>query len=223
MKRRLFALFCCLGSFISLSAAPVVWVDWTSGTPGSAGTATGVLNIGGHSVGVTYSGEAVFIQTNGGTNFWIPADPYISPLVDNAPPDSDIIALSTSGLKTLRFDEAVDNLFFAIVSLNGNGYQFDSDFTIVSSGCGYWGCGGFEKVSVPGGFQVNSTGGEPHGVIRFNQPVQTITWTSLTDENWNGFTVGTYGLAPSAVPEPASFGLVGIVGLGLLLRRKLTA
>ena len=71
------------------------------------------------------------------------------------------------------------NLLFAVVSLNGNGYRFNRDFDIVSTGCGYWGCGGLQKVDLGGGmFQVDSTGGEPHGVIRFTGAVSSITWTS---------------------------------------------
>jgi len=155
-----------IATALSISAAPVVWVDWTSGTAGTSGSATGTLTVGMTTVNVAYSGEIAFLQTSGGTNYWNPGAPYISALVDNAPPASDIIALSQKGSKTLTFSQPVDNLFFAIVSLNGNGYEFDADFDIVSTGCGYWGCGGLQKVAVPGGFQANSTGGEPHGVIR---------------------------------------------------------
>lgn len=223
MQFRLTALLCFVGSLFSLSAAPVVWVDWISGTPGGSGSATGVLTIGSTTVDVTYTGQIEFLQTSGGTNYWDPSAPYLSALVDNAPGDPDIIALSTAGTKTLTFSQPIDNLFFAIVSLNGNGYEFDSDFTVISGGCGYWGCGTVEKVVVPGGYQANSTGGEPHGVIRFDEPVSSITWTSLTNENWNGFTVGTYGLADPVVPEPATFGLMGVAALGLLLRKKLSA
>lgn len=224
MQFRLTALLCFVGSLFSLSAAPVVWVDWISGTTGSSGSAQGVLNIGSTTVNVTYTGEIAFLQTGAeASNYWLPAAPYISALVDNAPVGPDIIALSTASTKTLTFSQPIDNLFFAIVSLNGNGYQFDTDFTVISGGCGFWGCGSVQKVVVPGGYQANSTGGEPHGVIRFDQPVSSITWTSLTNEYWNGFTVGTYGLAAPPVPEPATFGLIGVAALGLLLRKKLSA
>ncbi len=173
------------------------------GTAGAAGSAAGVLNIGAQTVNVAYTGEIAFIQTSGGTNYFIPSAPYISALVDNAPPTSDIVALSSATSKTVTFDQPIDNLFFAIVSLNGNGYRFDQDFEIVSTGCGFWGCGTLTREVVGSQFQLNGSG-EPHGVIRFFGPVSSITWTSLTNEFWNGFTLGTYGLAtpPGGVPEP---------------------
>lgn len=208
---------------LTMSAAPVIWVDWNGGTTGPNGSATGTLDIGGTIVDVTYTGEIAFLQTGSGTNYYNPSAPYISSTVDNAPPAAEMIALSQASQKTLTFSQPVDNLFFAVVSLNGNGYQFDSDFEIVSTGCGFFGCGGLTKVPVSGGFQMNSTGGEPHGVIRFTSAISSITWTSLTNEYWNGFTVGTYGLAPdpSAVPEPSTGVLIAsALGAALFSLRR---
>jgi hypothetical protein len=194
-------------------AATVNWVDWTSGTSGANGSATGFLSIGDTTVNVGYAGEIAFINTNGGGNYWNPSAPYISALVDNAPGTSDIIALSTATQKTLTFSVPVQDLFFAVVSLNGNGYRFDQDFEIVSTGRGYWGSGELTRVDLGNGqFQLNGSG-EPHGVIRFTGAVSSITWTSLTNEYWNGFTVGAYGIAQT-VPEPETWMLM-LVGLGL--------
>jgi PEP-CTERM motif len=224
-----------LCALTQVSAAPVTWVDWTSGTTGNNATATGALTVDGTTVNVAYSGQIAFIQTSGGINYWNPSTPYISALVDNAPSTTDIIANSTASVKTLTFSQPVDNLFFAVVSLNGNGYRFSQDFDIVSTGCGYWGCGGLTKLVSGGSYDLNSTGGEPHGVIRFVGAVSSITWTSLTNEYWNGFTVGTYGLAqedpgpgpgpgPSPVPEPSSMAMGGMALLGMTglyrLRRR---
>jgi hypothetical protein len=221
-KRQMTRIFCVatlsVAAALPVSAAPVVWVDWETGIPGASGSAQGVLNIGSSTVNASYTGEIAFIQTAGGTNYWNPSTPYMSALVDNAPPASDIIALSTATQKTLTFSQAIDNLFFAVVSLNGNGYRFNEDFEIVSTGAGYWGDGTLTKsTAIPGQFDLIGTG-EPHGVIRFTGSVSSITWTSLTNEYWNGFTVGTYGLAPppppvSGVPEPST---VLLLATGLL-------
>ena len=56
--------------------------------------------------------------------------------------------------------------------------------------------------------------------------VSSITWTSLTNENWNGITVGTYGIAsevpttPSPEPETYALMLAGLALLGRVARRQ---
>lgn len=212
-----------------MAAAPVTWVDWTSGTTGLAGSAAGVLHLGATNVTVTYSGEIWNIQTNGGTNYWTEPNssllPYTSAQVDNAPPASDIIELAYTNIKTLTFSQPIYNLVFAVVSLNHNGYSFDQDFNILSYGCGYWGCGSLIKnTSVAGQYILESgsdLGTEPHGLIEFDGPVTSLTWTSEVSENWNGFTVGAFDIAPP-VPEPGTIGLLilGVAVLPLLKRRQ---
>jgi hypothetical protein len=204
-------------------AAPVYWTDWTTGTSGANGSAAGTITAGADTIGVSYVGEIQFIQTNGGTNYWTGSpSPYTSAAVDNAPGTPDIIALSAATSKTLSFTKAVDNLFFAVVSLNGNGYEFNQDFTIESFNCGFWGCGTLTRQDMGNGKYRLVGSGEPHGVIRFNTAVSSITWTSLTAENWNGFTVGTYGAAPVvAVPEPGTVALSALaLGVAFLSTRR---
>lgn len=211
------------------TAAPVIWVDWTAGTAGASGSATGFFDLGtlgpsASDISVSYTGEIAFINTVGGTNYWGGSNTtYQGPTVDNRPPTADIIALSRATSKTLAFSRPVDNLFFAVVSLNGNGYQFNEDFSVESFGPGHWGNGTLTRQDMGNGTYRLLGTGEPHGVIRFNRAVSSITWTSLTNENWNGFTVGTYGEAPvAAIPVPAALPLFA-AGLGLLgwrLRRR---
>ncbi|OJW17846.1 MAG: hypothetical protein BGO49_30610 [Planctomycetales bacterium 71-10] len=216
-------LIVMLAATTGVHAAPVLWVDWTGGTPGANGSAQGVLTVDGETVDVTYTGQIQFLQTGapGETNYFIPSAPYVSATVDDAPGTSDIIALSTATSHTLTFSKAVKDLLFAVVSLNGNGYRFDSDFEILSMGQGYWGNGTLTKdTSTPGEYLLNGSG-EPHGVVEFTANVTSITWTSLTNENWNGFTIGVRGLA--AVPEPSSLVMAGVAAAavaGATIRRR---
>ena len=57
---------------------------------------------------------------------------------------------------------------------------------------GYWGTGTLSKSynSATQQYQLLGTSGEPHGTVRFNNSVSNLTWTSLSNETWNGFTVG---------------------------------
>jgi hypothetical protein len=178
--------FIAFSSFPLVGSADVIWVDWQTVLPN--GDVEGTANVQGGTVTVTYSGERQFVQTSCGTNYWIPSTPYISATVPNPPPDCDIIALSQATAKTLTFSEPVANVFFAVVSLNGNGYRFDRDFDILSFDCGYWGCGTLAKEVNPPTYDLIGSG-EPHGVIQLLGSFTSVSWTSLSNENWNGFSI----------------------------------
>lgn len=196
----------------SAQAVMIDWTDWTAGN-NAAGTASGTVS----GIGVTYNGPAYnFIQTAGGTNYWtegVPA-PYTSGDVDNAPPPSDIIALSTGGTSTIAFDSPVVDPVIGLVSWNGNVADFGTSIEIVSFGPGFWGSGSFGSVT-PTGF----TGvGELHGVIRLPGTHNSITFTH-TSENWHGIQVGIEAVAVQA-SEATPLALLGAGALALAAARR---
>lgn len=199
------------------SAAPVTWTDWTSTLATTSGVA-GALDVNGTAVDVTFLGAYGFAQTNGGTNYWAPASPYISTAVDNAPPASDIIALNSGGTATIRFSQAVVDPLIALVSWNGNVVDFGVPIEVLSFGGGYWGNG---TPVVNGSGTGFSGSGEVHGVIRLAGVYESISFTH-TSENWHGLTVGVTGLPDpgNPVPEPGSLALAGLALSALALMRR---
>jgi hypothetical protein len=226
MKR--LALFVAAATFASsaVQAIPVHWADLTGATTNQV---TGTITAGSDVVGVTFSGSYGFAQTSGaGINYWIEPNPALRPytggIVDNAPPDTDIIALSEGGPKTITFSEPVTDPFLALVSWNGNAPTFGQPFEIISQGCGFWGCGTFSAVT-PTSF-IGS--GELHGIIRFPGTHTSLTFTD-TSEFWHGIQIGIAAVGtqppPTGVPEPTTlallaFGLLALVSVGR--RRKLS-
>jgi hypothetical protein len=238
---------------VAAGAAETYWTDWTGSNTGAVSglfQGQGTITTPTTTVNVTYTNPQGigFYQAGSGIDYWTPRlpvnnSPYTSTLVDNPPTGTDIIALQYAGNQTLQFSQTIANPVFSYVSLNGNGYAFlNQDFDILSFGaglasaspgdnsCGYWGCGTSYKNIVDlgsGNFEYQLLGtGEPHGTIRFTGAFDTLTWRSLSNEYWNGFTVGVQGTAgevfpPTGVPEPASMLLLGLglIGLAEVKRR----
>ena len=150
--------------------AVVNWTDWTSGTTGLSGSAAGNIMLGGSSIDVLYTGEVNFIQTSGGTDWWLertPAPYTGNAVIDNAPPASDIIAVVQGGVtNTLRFSTPLVDPVMAFVSIGRLNlpvdYAFDSPFTLLSEGWGWWGDGFWTQTG------NTLTGNEAHGAIQFN-------------------------------------------------------
>ena len=233
---------------VTAGAATISWTDWETSDSANGFTGYGTITTPTSTVDVTYNNPngVGFYQASGGIDYWQNAragrdettSPYTSSFVENIPTGTDIVALRYAGLQTLTFSEAIANPVFSFVSLNGNGYSFDQDFEILSFGDlsdgndrGYWGSGTSYKnvVDLGGGnfeYQLLGTG-EPHGTLRFTGAFDTVTWTSLTNEYWNGFTVGVEGTAeeifpPAVVPEPSTWLLLssGLAGLAFYNRKR---
>lgn len=191
----------------------VYYVDWTSASAGD-GTASGVINLpDGSQVDVGFTavfadgsnGSMAFTQTECGTNYWNPSSPYISPEVPNAPPDCDILALQggQDQIYRLTLSEPIVDPLMAIVSLGQPNvpttYDFDSPFTIVSQGPGYWGGTSSSLQQLPDDVLQGTEG---HGTIRFLGTFDTFSWTVPSPEYWHGY---TFGIRTSeALAEPVT-------------------
>jgi MYXO-CTERM domain-containing protein len=209
-----------LAAFVSPAparAATFNYVDWETADP-AQGTASGVITLPDASVvNVTFQalndndtpGTLYGAQVSGGTNFWNPAAPYISAEVENSPPDTDIIQLAGGLNQTYRvlLSEPIKDPVMAIVSLGSPGigctYDFDSPFTIVSQGVGYWGGSDTALTALEGDVLQ---GYEGHGTIRFIGTFSTFSWTVPTTESWHGF---TFAIRTTEALEPSEGGAGG--------------
>jgi hypothetical protein len=202
----------------SASAATVSWADWTSV---NSTTATGA--IGG--VGVTVTGGLALggrSQTGCGTNYWTQPNAgnaaYTDGIVSNGPTACEQVGLIGPTTVTVTFASAIDDLVMAIVSVGQVGvpvtYSFSQAFTLDSEGVGYW--GGGQAGAYVANSSTSFTGREFHGVLRFDNPVTSLTFTVNPGEDWHAFTFG------NVVPEPGSIALVltALLAAGGLSRRR---
>ncbi len=186
-------LACCMLLPASLTAETIAWVDWTVAQNGKPGFAAGEVKVGTKIIKVQYSGDVLFGQTNEGTDYWQPSEPYLSALVGNAPPNAELITLTggTSIQNTLTFSTPINNPVIAWVGLGKSNsvieYNFDQAFNLISSGTGFF---GGDTSSLFKTFENTLAGKSGHGVIQIPGSVTSISWNSAKFNSWQGFTVG---------------------------------
>jgi hypothetical protein len=227
------ALFVAVGA--ATAAAPpahadtIAWANWTTGTAGNPGSASGTLAGG---LTVAYSGQTSGLTTEPS---WTPASSFTGGPVSNAPPGTASIALeggTTPGApplqETITFSSPVVDPVFAIWSLGapGNSASFDflskspENFTLLGGGPSTEFGGSSITVN---GQTVN--GAEGNGVIQFDGTFSTISFNTPTFEDFYAFTVGYDETLtpPTGVPEPATLSLFGLGLAALPLARKLSS
>jgi len=211
-----------LGAAQPVYADTVTWADLNADN-GQINSPSGQITGSIGSVGVTFAGDYAFDQLNntGAINYWTntggPGGNY-TPVADAPSTNSDIIGLSDAGQATITFSQAVQNVFIAFNSFNGADVTFDSPFTIVSQGCGYWGCGSF----VPNAGNTEFTGdGELVGVLEFHN-ITSLAFNDSVPEYWHGIDIGISPPSSNPVPERLTLSLfgVGLAGAAALRRRK---
>ena len=210
-------------------ADTIAWANWTTGTAGNPGSASGTLAGG---LTVAYSG-----QTSGLTTVptWTPTSTFSGGTVGNAPPSTASIMLEGTPagaapiMETITFSSPVVDPVFAIWSLGQAGVTASFDFlskspepiTLISGGPSTEFHGG--SITVNG---QNVTGAEGNGVIMFDGTFDSISFTTPNFENYYAFTVGYDQTLTPSVPEPATLSLFGLglaalpIGRKLLMRRR---
>ncbi|RMF94599.1 MAG: PEP-CTERM sorting domain-containing protein [Candidatus Schekmanbacteria bacterium] len=214
MSLLIFFVSICICS--SSQALTISWVDWTSQDYYTWGEVDGNVN----GVSVTYTGYFQNAQTGGGINFWSynPTTYTAPPVVDNPPPDSDMIRPSTYSslvIHTVTFSQPVVDPVIAIMALGDNThstwFQFDRGFDLLNVGSGYTGPGQLWKSG------LRLIGKNGSGLIQFPGIVSSVSWRTSKDYSFDPiFQVGISDLANPPVPEPSSFILLA-VGISSIL------
>ena len=216
-------------SAMPAQADTIAWANWTTGTAGNPGSASGTLAGG---LTVSYSGQTIGLTT---VPTWTPTSTFSGGSVGNAPPSTASIALqgtpvgSVPIMETITFSAPIVDPVFAIWSLGQTGTSASFDFlskspepiTLISGGPSTEFHG--SSISVNG---QTVTGNEGNGVIQFDGVFQSISFTTPNFEDYYAFTVGYDQTLTPSVPEPATLSLFGLglaalpIGRKLLMRRR---
>eukprot|EP01123_Difflugia_compressa_P004982 TRINITY_DN164_c0_g1_i5.p1 TRINITY_DN164_c0_g1~~TRINITY_DN164_c0_g1_i5.p1 ORF type:complete len:875 (-),score=254.63 TRINITY_DN164_c0_g1_i5:89-2713(-) len=222
-------------AYLALIDAKVAYFTYWNATAVSTNVYTGIITVdcpNGAStsltIRITASRGVNFVQGVNGADktdyFKSGSDksPYESTAVDNDPPAANMISSAYGQMFTVEFSMPVIGIVMDFVSLNLNTLVFSNDFTNPSFGdgttkaCGFFGCGSAptrkESTSTVGTPLYSFSGaGEPHGTLVFDGIFTRFIFSATVDENWYGFTFGTFGVAtpasgynlPIPVPSPA--------------------
>ena len=198
-----------LGCVGMANATPANWIDWTSKT-------TGTLTNGSQSIGVSLTGPNGYSYIDGDYYYNNYQTNLNATYGDFAP--SDLIQVYNSGNFTLTFDSEITDPYISLVSVGNSGqpvsYNFNTPFSVITSGQNYWGYNGY---TVSGN---SFTGIEYNGILQLQGTFTAITFSIAPNENWHGFNFGTGTASP--VPEPATLFLfgTGLAGLAGIRRKK---
>ena len=180
----------------AVATSSVTWTDWSRITGGGA-----VGDMGGVTVNVTATAGDIDgpSQTFCGSNYWTEPDvsqpAYTGGTVSNRPKACEQVALTSPVTITVTFSSPVSGLYMALLSIGDRTitvtYDFDRGFAVDSSGVGFW---SFANGGNPGRYSL-LTGdriamNEFHGVLAFDGPVSTLTFTTSPAEFWHAFTFG---------------------------------
>jgi len=214
MKARYLTLGVALGVLGATAHADVYsWVQWNSPV---GNTVTGSISTSNGPVGVTVTGPFFQVLTNYPS--WTPTTSYADgTIIDNAPDNTSIVQILTTGSFNVSFNTTVKDLAFSVWSVGQGGlpvtYAFDKNLTFVVGGPGAEFGGGSITTTA-----TTLTGVEGNGSVLFEDSLSVLNFEVQNAENWHGFNLGLKYEQP--VPEPATMATLALGAAALLRRRR---